>query len=65
MWYSPLNYHNDIVYDDSDKAEVFNKTNSEQSNVNDEKKSLPTDDSSTNHCLVILYQVKYHSQVKI
>jgi hypothetical protein len=33
MWYSPLNYHNDIVYDDSDKAEVFNKTNYEQSNA--------------------------------
>ena len=41
------------------------KKKSEQSNVNDENKSLPTDDSSPNHCLVILYQVKYHSQVKI
>ena len=60
MWYSPLKYHNDIVYDDSDKAEVFNKTNSEQSNANDENKSLPTDVSSPNHCLVILFQVKYH-----
>ena len=61
----PLIYHNDIVYGDSDKAEVFDKKNSEQYNVNDHNKSLPTDDPSTNHCLIILFQDKYHSQVKI
>jgi hypothetical protein len=47
------------------KPRFLIKTNSEQSNVNVENKALPTDDSSPNHCLVILYQVKYHSQVKI
>jgi len=47
------------------KPRFLIKTNSEQSNVNDENQSLPTDDSSPNHRLIILYQVKYHSQVTI
>jgi hypothetical protein len=47
------------------KPRFLKKSNYEQYNDNDKNKSLPTDDSSPNHCWIILFQDKYHLQVKI
>ena len=47
----PLNCSNNIVYDDAEKAEVFNTFLSSRSNIDDTDKSVPADDTPPPRCL--------------